>query len=68
LGSNPKFDEIMTPLADKLGAAPGANRAAVDARSYALTTAVRKQDRRTPALHRRVSAVAIQRGWHERFQ
>ena len=31
LGSNEKFDEVMTPLADKLGAALGASRAAVDA-------------------------------------
>ncbi len=31
LGSAEKFDEIMAPLADKLGAAMGASRAAVDA-------------------------------------
>ncbi|WP_198973011.1 electron transfer flavoprotein subunit alpha/FixB family protein, partial [Xylophilus sp. ASV27] len=31
LGSKEKFDEIITPLADKLGAALGASRAAVDA-------------------------------------
>ena len=31
LGSNEKFMEIITPLADKLGAAMGASRAAVDA-------------------------------------
>ena len=31
LGSMEKFNEIMTPLADKLGAALGASRAAVDA-------------------------------------
>ena len=31
LGSSEKFTEIMTPLADKLGAAMGASRAAVDA-------------------------------------
>ncbi len=31
LGSKEKFDEVMTPLADKLGAGLGASRAAVDA-------------------------------------
>ena len=31
LGSKEKFDEVITPLADKLGAAMGASRAAVDA-------------------------------------
>lgn len=31
LGSSEKFDAVMTPLADKLGAALGASRAAVDA-------------------------------------
>ena len=31
LGSKEKFDEVMSPLADKLGAALGASRAAVDA-------------------------------------
>jgi electron transfer flavoprotein alpha subunit len=31
LGSSEKFAEVMTPLADKLGAALGASRAAVDA-------------------------------------
>ena len=35
LGSSEKFTEVMTPLGDKLGAAIGASRAALDA-GYAL--------------------------------
>jgi electron transfer flavoprotein alpha subunit len=62
LGSSEKFNEVLTPLADKLGAALGASRAAVDA-GYAPNdwqVGPDRQDRRAAAVHRRGISGAIQ--------
>ena len=61
LGSAEKFNEVITPLADKLGAAMGASRAAVDA-GYAPN----RQDRRASVVcglwHQWCHPTS---GWHE---
>ena len=53
LGSAEKFNAVMTPLADKLGAAIGASRAAVDGlRGQRPAGGADGQDRGAAALHR----------------
>ncbi|WP_428628858.1 FAD-binding protein [Sphingopyxis sp.] len=54
LGSSEKYEEVIVPLADKLGAALGASRAAVDAGYVPNDYQVRpdRQDRRAAGLFR----------------